>query len=106
MAQSPASISSLHHFYQSKILVPFMQQSIQASTFRQYINLSRHRTGDRDFQQLAFIVGTYLIIEWTYRIHWGAFEALRKTATIKTEQDNAAFCDMIGDLLDMIMPSD
>ncbi|KAI8341052.1 branched-chain alpha-ketoacid dehydrogenase [Chlamydoabsidia padenii] len=108
-----------YHFYQNKVLEPYLKQTIHANTLRQYIVFGRHITSDRlvtsanwvrnellvrlahrirDFQQLPFIVGTNPNIEYSYRLYWGAFEALRKTPTIKTIPDNEAFCDLLNNL--------
>lgn len=110
-----------YHFYQNKVLEPYLKQTIHANTLRQYIVFGRHMTSDRlvtsanwvrdellvrlahrirDFQQLPFIVGTNPNIEWSYRLYWGAFEALRKTPTIKTTQDNDSFCTLLVNLFE------
>ncbi|KAI8077875.1 branched-chain alpha-ketoacid dehydrogenase [Halteromyces radiatus] len=122
-ARPPASAKAdaPYHFYQNKVLEPYLKQSLHASTIRQYIMYGRHMTSDRlinsgnwvrnellirlahrirDFQQLPFIIGTNPNIEWPYRLYWGAFETLRKTPVIKTAEDNDQFCALLEDLLE------
>lgn len=122
-AKPPASTTtdSPYHFYQNKVLEPYLRQTIHANTLRQYITFGRQMTSARliksanwvrhelmirlahrirDFQQLPFIVGANPNIEWAYRLYWGAFEALRTTPTIKTTEDNATFCALLEDLLE------
>ncbi|KAI9244674.1 hypothetical protein BDA99DRAFT_543912 [Phascolomyces articulosus] len=118
------SIKSSHspyHFYQTKILEEYVQRPANASTLRQYIFYGRHMTSDRlvhaanwvrnelltrlahrirDFQQLPFFVGMNPHIEFVYRLYWGAFEQLRKQPTVKTLDDNHAFCQCLKELLD------
>ena len=118
------SIKSSHspyHFYQTKILEEYVQRPANASTLRQYIFFGRHMTSGRlvqaanwvrnelltrlahrirDFQQLPFFVGMNPHIEFVYRLYWGAFEQLRKQPTIKTLDDNQAFCHNLESLLD------
>jgi hypothetical protein len=99
----------------------YISQPINASTLRDFIffgrqmNTSRllksanwvhnellvrlaHRI--RDFQQLPFFVGKNTHIEFVYRLYWGAFETLRKFPTIKNQDDNVRFCQVLKSLLE------
>lgn len=110
-----------YHFYQSKVLDEYISQPINASTLRDFIffgrqmNTSRllksanwvhnellvrlaHRI--RDFQQLPFFVGKNTHIEFVYRLYWGAFETLRQFPTIKNQDDNVRFCQVLKSLLE------
>ncbi|ORZ09907.1 hypothetical protein BCR42DRAFT_423308 [Absidia repens] len=122
-ARPPEStkVDSPSHFYQNKILLPYLKQTIHANTLRQYIIFGQHINAARlttsanwvrnellvrlahrirDFQQLPFIIGTNPNIEWPYRLYWGAFETLRKTPAIKTAEDNDQFCALLENLLE------
>ncbi|CAO3596127.1 unnamed protein product [Absidia cylindrospora] len=122
-ARPPEStkVDSPSHFYQNKILLPYLKQTIHANTLRQYIIFGQHINSQRlvtsanwvrnellvrlahrirDFQQLPFIIGTNPNIEWPYRLYWGAFETLRKTPTIKTAEDDNQFCALLENLLE------
>ncbi|KAI8067861.1 hypothetical protein BC940DRAFT_300626 [Gongronella butleri] len=114
-------VDAPYHFYQNKVLEPYLKQSIHANNLRQFILFGRQMTPERliqsanwvrnellvrlahrirDFQQLPFIIGTNPNIEWPYRLYWGGFEALRKTPEIKTKDDNLKFCAFLEDLLE------
>ncbi|ORX59821.1 alpha-ketoacid dehydrogenase kinase [Hesseltinella vesiculosa] len=114
-------IDAPYHFYQNKVLEPYLKQTMHANNLRQFIIYGRQMTPDRliisanwvrnellvrlahrirDFQQLPFIVGTNPNIEWPYRLYWGGFEALRKIPEIKTKEDNLRFCAFLEDLLE------
>ncbi|KAI7862892.1 branched-chain alpha-ketoacid dehydrogenase kinase [Spinellus fusiger] len=112
---------SPYHFYQNKVLEPYIHQPISASTLRQYIFFGRQMNSKRlaksanwvrhellvrlahrirDFQQLPFLVGTNPHIEYVYGIYWAAFEQLRKAPTIHTMNENHTFCDLLRRLLE------
>ncbi|KAG0250539.1 hypothetical protein BG011_008264 [Mortierella polycephala] len=111
---------SPQHFYQNRILDPYVNQAVNPITLRQLVFFGRNMQEDkllksanyvrtelpvrlahriRDFQNLPFIVGTNPHIELVYDLYWQAFEKLSKVPEIKTLEENDAFCDMIKALL-------
>jgi len=125
---NPASIQqpqarrrySPQHFYQNRILDPYVNQAVNPITLRQLVFFGRNMQEDkllksanyvrtelpirlahriRDFQNLPFIVGTNPHIELVYDLYWQAFEKLSKVPEIKTLEDNDAFCEQIKGLL-------
>ncbi|KAF8926019.1 hypothetical protein BGZ58_000248 [Dissophora ornata] len=125
---NPASIQhpqtkrrySPQHFYQNRILDPYVNQAVSPITLRQLVFFGRNMQEDkllksanyvrtelpvrlahriRDFQNLPFIVGTNPHIELVYDLYWQAFEKLSKIPEIKTLEENDAFCEMIKGLL-------
>ncbi|KAF9977131.1 hypothetical protein BGZ73_006898 [Actinomortierella ambigua] len=125
MAFTPASNSprrrySPQHFYQNRILDPYVHQTVTPITLRQLVFFGRNMQPDkllksanyvrtelpvrlahriRDFQNLPFIVGTNPHIELVYDLYWQAFEKLRKVPEIKTLDDNEKFCELVKGLL-------
>ncbi|KAF9951624.1 hypothetical protein BGZ72_006914 [Mortierella alpina] len=108
------------HFYQNRILDPYVNQPVNPITLRQLVFFGRNMQADkliksanyvrtelpirlahriRDFQNLPFIVGTNPHIERVYILYWQAFEALRTIPEIKTLEDNDAFCGLVKGLL-------
>ncbi|KAF9576637.1 hypothetical protein EC968_006985 [Mortierella alpina] len=108
------------HFYQNRILDPYVSQPANPITLRQLVFFGRNMQADkliksanyvrtelpirlahriRDFQNLPFIVGTNPHIERVYTLYWQAFEALRTIPEIKTLEDNDAFCGLVKNLL-------
>ncbi|KAG0293254.1 hypothetical protein BGZ98_002251, partial [Dissophora globulifera] len=125
---NPASIQqpqarrrySPQHFYQNRILDPYVNQAVNPITLRQLVFFGRNMQEDkllksanyvrtelpirlahriRDFQNLPFIVGTNPHIELVYDLYWQAFEKLSKVPEIKTLEENDAFCDLVKGLL-------
>ncbi|KAF9363144.1 hypothetical protein BGX34_004763 [Mortierella sp. NVP85] len=125
---NPASIQqpqarrrySPQHFYQNRILDPYVNQAVNPITLRQLVFFGRNMQEDkllksanyvrtelpirlahriRDFQNLPFIVGTNPHIELVYDLYWQAFEKLSKVPEVKTLEDNDAFCELIKGLL-------
>ncbi|KAG0217734.1 hypothetical protein BGX33_009742 [Mortierella sp. NVP41] len=111
---------SPQHFYQNRILDPYVHQAVSPITLRQLVFFGRNMQEDkllksanyvrtelpirlahriRDFQNLPFIVGTNPHIELVYDLYWQAFERLAKIPEIKTLEENDAFCEMIKGLL-------
>ncbi|KAG0331485.1 hypothetical protein BG000_010849 [Podila horticola] len=89
---------SPQHFYQNRILDPYVQQPVNPITLRQLLPVRlAHRI--RDFQNLPFIVGTNPHIELVYDLYWQAFEKLSKVPEIKTLEENDQFCEMVKALL-------
>ncbi|KAF9165400.1 hypothetical protein DFQ26_000206 [Actinomortierella ambigua] len=125
MAFTPATSSprrrySPQHFYQNRILDPYVHQTVTPITLRQLVFFGRNMQPDkllksanyvrtelpvrlahriRDFQNLPFIVGTNPHIELVYDLYWQAFEKLRKVPEIKTLDDNEKFCELVKGLL-------
>ncbi|KAL0085356.1 branched-chain alpha-ketoacid dehydrogenase kinase [Phycomyces blakesleeanus] len=120
LSLTPWSLKS-YHFYQNKVLEPYVNQPISASTLRQYIFFGRQMNNKRlaksanwvrnellvrlahrirDFQQLPFFVGTNPHIKYIYGLYWAAFEKLRKSPQIKTMEDNQGFCTLLRQLLE------
>ncbi|CAO3631233.1 unnamed protein product [Cunninghamella blakesleeana] len=122
-AKPPEStkIDAPYHFYQNKVLEPYLKEQIHVNSVRQYILFGKQMNNERlitsanwvrnellvrlahrirDFQQLPFIVGANPNIEWPYRLYWGAFETLRKSPIIKSKQDNLNFCHLLQELLE------
>ncbi|KAF9980062.1 hypothetical protein BGZ75_008927 [Mortierella antarctica] len=108
------------HFYQNRILDPYVSQPANPITLRQLVFFGRNMQADkliksanyvrtelpirlahriRDFQNLPFIVGTNPHIERVYTLYWQAFEALRTIPEIKTLEENDAFCKLVKHLL-------
>ncbi|KAF9207331.1 hypothetical protein BGZ49_000683 [Haplosporangium sp. Z 27] len=111
---------SPQHFYQNRILDPYVNQAVSPITLRQLVFFGRNMQEDkllksanyvrselpvrlahriRDFQNLPFIVGTNPHIELVYDLYWQAFEKLSKVPEIKTLEENDAFCELIKGLL-------
>ncbi|KAF9932144.1 hypothetical protein FBU30_008831 [Linnemannia zychae] len=111
---------SPQHFYQNRILDPYVYQAVSPITLRQLVFFGRNMQEDkllksanyvrtelpirlahriRDFQNLPFIVGTNPHIELVYDLYWQAFERLVKVPEIKTLEENDAFCEMVKGLL-------
>ncbi|KAF9905218.1 hypothetical protein EC991_001921 [Linnemannia zychae] len=111
---------SPQHFYQNRILDPYVHQAVSPITLRQLVFFGRNMQEDkllksanyvrtelpirlahriRDFQNLPFIVGTNPHIELVYDLYWQAFERLAKIPEIKTLEENDAFCEMVKGLL-------
>ncbi|KAF9121637.1 hypothetical protein BGW39_010372 [Mortierella sp. 14UC] len=111
---------SPQHFYQNRILDPYVRQAVSPITLRQLVFFGRNMQEDkllksanyvrtelpvrlahriRDFQNLPFIVGTNPHIELVYDLYWQAFERLAKIPEIKTLEENDAFCEMVKGLL-------
>ncbi|KAF9369879.1 hypothetical protein CPB97_003221 [Podila verticillata] len=111
---------SPQHFYQNRILDPYVQQPVNPITLRQLVFFGRNMQEDkllksanyvrtelpvrlahriRDFQNLPFIVGTNPHIELVYDLYWQAFEKLSKVPEIKTLEENDRFCEMVKALL-------
>ncbi|KAK5820822.1 hypothetical protein F5H01DRAFT_339410 [Linnemannia elongata] len=111
---------SPQHFYQNRILDPYVQQAVSPITLRQLVFFGRNMQEDkllksanyvrtelpirlahriRDFQNLPFIVGTNPHIELVYDLYWQAFEKIAKIPEIKTLEENDAFCEMVKGLL-------
>jgi len=111
---------SPQHFYQNRILDPYVNQAVNPITLRQLVFFGRNMQEDkllksanyvrtelpvrlahriRDFQNLPFIVGTNPHIELVYDLYWQAFERLRQIKEIKTLEENDAFCELVKDLL-------
>ncbi|KAG0006599.1 hypothetical protein BGZ65_006179 [Modicella reniformis] len=118
--QPQARRYSPQHFYQNRILDPFVNQPVSPITLRQLVFFGRNMQEDkliksanyvrtelpirlahriRDFQNLPFIVGTNPHIELVYDLYWQAFEKLSKVPEIKTLEDNDAFCELVKGLL-------
>ncbi|KAG0200089.1 hypothetical protein BGX28_006759 [Mortierella sp. GBA30] len=108
------------HFYQSRILDPYVNQPVNPITLRQLVFFGRNMQADkliksanyvrtelpirlahriRDFQNLPFIVGTNPHIEQVYNLYWQAFETLRVIPEIKSLEENDAFCSVVKGLL-------
>ncbi|KAG0287996.1 hypothetical protein BGZ96_008161 [Linnemannia gamsii] len=111
---------SPQHFYQNRILDPYVHQAVSPITLRQLVFFGRNMQEDkllksanyvrtelpirlahriRDFQNLPFIVGTNPHIELVYDLYWQAFERIAKIPEIKTLEENEAFCEMVKGLL-------
>ncbi|KAG0358596.1 hypothetical protein BGZ54_010357 [Gamsiella multidivaricata] len=111
---------SPQHFYQNRILDPYVNQAVSPITLRQLVFFGRNMQEDkllksanyvrtelpvrlahriRDFQNLPFIVGTNPHIELVYDLYWQAFEKMSKIPEIKTLEENDAFCEMVKELL-------
>ncbi|KAF9431780.1 hypothetical protein BGZ76_011712 [Entomortierella beljakovae] len=111
---------SPQHFYQNRILDPYVNQAVSPITLRQLVFFGRNMQEDkllksanyvrtelpvrlahriRDFQNLPFIVGTNPHIELVYDLYWQAFEKLSKVPEIKTLEENDAFCELVKSLL-------
>ncbi|KAF8930704.1 hypothetical protein BGZ47_000439 [Haplosporangium gracile] len=111
---------SPQHFYQNRILDPYVHQAVSPITLRQLVFFGRNMQEDkllksanyvrtelpirlahriRDFQNLPFIVGTNPHIELVYDLYWQAFEKIAKISEIKTLEENDAFCEMIKGIL-------
>ncbi|KAG0047843.1 hypothetical protein BGZ83_007200 [Gryganskiella cystojenkinii] len=111
---------SPQHFYQNRILDPYVNQPVNPITLRQLVFFGRNMQEDkllksanyvrtelpvrlahriRDFQNLPFIVGTNPHIELVYDLYWQAFERLAKIPEIRTLEENDAFCEIVKDLL-------
>ncbi|KAG5456982.1 MAG: hypothetical protein BJ554DRAFT_3121 [Olpidium bornovanus] len=107
------------HFYQNRILDPYLARPVQKVTLRQLVVFGRNMTDEqllrganyvrtelpvrlahriRDFQSLPFIVGTN--VERVYNLYWSAFEILRKIPEIHTLEQNKSFCRILNRLLD------
>ncbi|KAF9174054.1 hypothetical protein BGX21_001302 [Mortierella sp. AD011] len=118
--RQPRRRYSPQHFYQNRILDPYVNQAANPITLRQLVFFGRNMQEDkllksanyvrtelpvrlahriRDFQNLPFIVGTNPHIELVYDLYWQAFEKLSKVPEIKTLEENDAFCDLIKALL-------
>ncbi|KAF9392015.1 hypothetical protein CPB97_004605 [Podila verticillata] len=121
---SPSSTSrrfySPHHFYQNRVLDPYVQQAVNPITLRQLVFFGRNMQEDkllksanyvrqelpvrlahriRDFQNLPFIVGTNPHIELVYDLYWQAFDKVSKIPEIKTLEENDQFCGLVKGLL-------
>ncbi|KAG0363055.1 hypothetical protein BG005_002952 [Podila minutissima] len=111
---------SPQHFYQNRVLDPYVQQAVSPITLRQLVFFGRNMQEDkllksanyvrqelpvrlahriRDFQNLPFIVGTNPHIELVYDLYWQAFEKLSKIPDIKTLEENDRFCELVKSLL-------
>ncbi|KAF9913459.1 hypothetical protein BX616_010019 [Lobosporangium transversale] len=111
---------SPQHFYQNRILDPYVNQAVSPITLRQLVFFGRNMQEDkllksanyvrtelpirlahriRDFQNLPFIVGTNPHIELVYDLYWQAFEKLSKVPEIKTLEQNDTFCELVKGLL-------
>ncbi|KAF9321831.1 hypothetical protein BG003_010855 [Podila horticola] len=111
---------SPQHFYQNRVLDPYVQQAVSPITLRQLVFFGRNMQEDkllksanyvrqelpvrlahriRDFQNLPFIVGTNPHIELVYDLYWQAFEKLSKIPEIKTLEENDRFCELVKGLL-------
>ncbi|GJJ78389.1 hypothetical protein EMPS_10748 [Entomortierella parvispora] len=111
---------SPQHFYQNRILDPYVNQAVNPITLRQLVFFGRNMQEDkllksanyvrtelpvrlahriRDFQNLPFIVGTNPHIELVYDLYWQAFDRLRQVKEIQTLEENDAFCELVKDLL-------
>ncbi|KAI1312218.1 hypothetical protein EDD11_003203 [Mortierella claussenii] len=93
---------SPQHFYQNRILDPYVNQPDKLLKSANYVRTElpirlAHRI--RDFQNLPFIVGTNPHIELVYDLYWQAFERLAKVPEIKTLEENDAFCEAVKELL-------
>ncbi|KAI8346441.1 pyruvate dehydrogenase kinase [Mortierella sp. GBAus27b] len=111
---------SPQHFYQNRILDPYVNQPVSPITLRQLVFFGRNMQEDkllksanyvrtelpirlahriRDFQNLPFIVGTNPHIELVYDLYWQAFEKLSRVPEVKTLEENDTFCELIKGLL-------
>ncbi|KAF9110712.1 hypothetical protein BGX27_005974 [Mortierella sp. AM989] len=118
--RQPRRRYSPQHFYQNRILDPYVNQAVSPITLRQLVFFGRNMQEDkllksanyvrtelpvrlahriRDFQNLPFIVGTNPHIELVYDLYWQAFEKLSKVPEIKTLEENDAFCELVKGLL-------
>ncbi|KAG0047564.1 hypothetical protein BGZ83_007396 [Gryganskiella cystojenkinii] len=112
--------TSKQHFYQNRILDPYVSQTVTPITLRQLVVFGRNMQTEkllksanyvrtelpvrlahriRDFQNLPFIVGTNPHIEKVYELYWHAFDRLRQVDEIKTLEDNDRFCELVKGLL-------
>ncbi|KAF9988659.1 hypothetical protein BGZ75_008900 [Mortierella antarctica] len=119
-AHQPRRRYSPQHFYQNRILDPYVNQAVNPITLRQLVFFGRNMQEDkllksanyvrtelpvrlahriRDFQNLPFIVGTNPHIELVYDLYWQAFEKLSKIPEIRTLEENDAFCEQVKGLL-------
>ncbi|KAF9966200.1 hypothetical protein BGZ70_003013 [Mortierella alpina] len=119
-AHQPRRRYSPQHFYQNRILDPYVNQAVNPITLRQLVFFGRNMQEDkllksanyvrtelpvrlahriRDFQNLPFIVGTNPHIELVYDLYWQAFEKLSKIPEIRTLEENDAFCEQVKSLL-------
>ncbi|KAG0211480.1 hypothetical protein BGX28_007841 [Mortierella sp. GBA30] len=119
-AHQPRRRYSPQHFYQNRILDPYINQAVNPITLRQLVFFGRNMQEDkllksanyvrtelpvrlahriRDFQNLPFIVGTNPHIELVYDLYWQAFEKLSKVPEIRTLEENDAFCELVKGLL-------
>ncbi|KAF9575158.1 hypothetical protein EC968_004094 [Mortierella alpina] len=119
-AHQPRRRYSPQHFYQNRILDPYVNQAVNPITLRQLVFFGRNMQEDkllksanyvrtelpvrlahriRDFQNLPFIVGTNPHIELVYDLYWQAFEKLSKIPEIRTLEENDAFCEQVRGLL-------
>lgn len=109
------------HFYQNRILDPYLATPVHKLSLRQLVVFGRHLTNDkllksanyvrtelpvrlahriRDFQALPFIVGTNPHVQKVYDLYWSAFDTLRHVPEIKTLEQNQAYCLTLTRLLD------
>ncbi|KAF9949762.1 hypothetical protein BGZ72_008500 [Mortierella alpina] len=119
-SHQPRRRYSPQHFYQNRILDPYVNQAVNPITLRQLVFFGRNMQEDkllksanyvrtelpvrlahriRDFQNLPFIVGTNPHIELVYDLYWQAFEKLSKIPEIRTLEENDAFCEQVKGLL-------
>ncbi|KAF9409528.1 hypothetical protein BGZ94_001926 [Podila epigama] len=118
--KSQASRYSPQHFYQNRILDPYVQQLVTPITLRQLVFFGRNMQEEkllksanyvrtelpvrlahriRDFQNLPFIVGTNPHIELVYDLYWQAFHRISRVPDIKTLEENSQFCQLVKSLL-------
>ncbi|KAG0273808.1 hypothetical protein BGZ95_010385 [Linnemannia exigua] len=95
---------SPQHFYQNRILDPYVHQAVSPITLRQLVFFGRNMQEDKLLKSANY-VRTELPIRLAHRIRdfqnlpFIAFERLVKIPEIKTLEENDAFCEMVKGLL-------
>ncbi|KAK9469684.1 branched-chain alpha-ketoacid dehydrogenase kinase [Lipomyces arxii] len=116
----PPSTVSSRHFYQNQTLLDYASRPIRPVSLKQLAYFGRKLSDDKiiqsanfvrqeiptrmarrihDMQSLPYVIVRNTHISSVYELYYDSFNAIRRFPIIKTMEDNARFCDVLGELL-------